>query len=236
MKKIFAIACKEVKSLFNAPMAYIVLVITVTVFNFFFFLIIDENREASLRDMFKLMEFMFVFIAPLLTMKIFAEEKLTGTMEFLATTPTTNSQVVLGKFFGILTFYTFLIMLTGIYYVVIEAFSSIDIFAMLSGYLGIWLEGAFFIAIGLMTSSWTPNQIIAALSSYVILISLYISISLVKYLSGSGLEVIRAISSWSHSQNLFAGIISTCDVMYFLSGILVCLLITRLSIENRLWR
>ena len=236
MNKIFVIAFKEIKTYFKSPIAYIVLVITVSVFNIFFFLIIDESREANLREVFKLMEFMFVFIVPLLTMKIFAEEKLTGTMEFLATTPTTHNQIVLGKFLGSASFLSLMIILTMIYYVIIAIFGRPDGLEALSGYLGIWLEGLFFISIGLMTSSWTPNQIIAALSSYVILLSLYVTMSILKYLSPSLEIFVRMASTWSHSENFFAGVITTGDILYFLSGIILCLAITRLSIENRLWR
>ena len=100
MNKVFAIAKKELTAYFKLPIAYIVLILTISVFNVFFYMIIDQNREASLRDIFKVMEFMFVFLIPLLTMKIFSEEKLTGTIEFLMTSPITNTAIVLGKYLG----------------------------------------------------------------------------------------------------------------------------------------
>ena len=75
MSKILAIAKKELAAYFQSPIAYIILIVTITTFNVFFFLIIDSNREATLRDVFKIMEFLLVFIIPLLTMKTFAEEK-----------------------------------------------------------------------------------------------------------------------------------------------------------------
>ena len=102
------IAKKELSHYFKSPIAYIILVITITVFNMFFFIIIDNNQEATLRDVFKVMEFLFVFIIPLLTMKTFAEEKAAGTMEFLMTTPTKNSAIVLGKYLGSVIFFTLL--------------------------------------------------------------------------------------------------------------------------------
>ena len=97
MNKSFVIAVKELKEYFKSPIAYIVLIGTISIFNIFFFLIIDQGQEVNLRDVFKIMEFLFIFIVPLLTMKIFAEEKFSGTMEFLMTTPTTNTAIVLGK-------------------------------------------------------------------------------------------------------------------------------------------
>ena len=97
MGKILTIAFKELKIYFKTPTAYIILTVIVSVFNVFFFIIIDQNRESTLRDMFSLMEFMFVFIIPVLTMKLFSEEKQTGTIEFLMTTPTTDTAIVMGK-------------------------------------------------------------------------------------------------------------------------------------------
>jgi ABC-2 type transport system permease protein len=236
MSKIIAIAKKELKTYFKSPIAYIVLIITIAIFNTFFFLIIDENREANLRDVFKVMEFLFIFIVPLLTMKLFAEEKSSGTMEFLMTTPTTNTEIVLGKYLGSLMFFTIIVAMTLSYYFIIEFFGQPDSLTMLSGYLGVWLEGALFIAIGMLTSSWTKNQIIAALSSYVILFLLYFSISFIKYFSGTAESLIRHMGTWSHSENFIAGLVTTSDMVYYLSGIFVCIIFTRLSIENRLWR
>ncbi|MCG2710718.1 MAG: ABC transporter permease [Candidatus Omnitrophica bacterium] len=236
MSKIAAIAKKELKAYFKSPIAYIVLIITISIFNIFFFLIIDENREASLRDVFKVMEFLFIFIVPLLTMKIFAEEKSSGTMEFLMTTPTTNTAIVLGKYLGSLVFFTLIVAMTLSYYFIIEFFGQPDRLTILSGYLGVWLEGALFIAIGMLTSSGTKNQIIAAMSSYVILFLLYFSISFIKYFSSTAQVLIRYAGTWSHSENFIVGLITTADVVYYLSGIVICIMLTRLSIENRLWR
>jgi ABC-2 type transport system permease protein len=182
------------------------------------------------------MEFMFVFLVPLLTMKTFSEEKLTGTMEFLMTTPTTNTAIVLGKYLGSLIFFTLLLIMTTVYYLIIEYFGRPDRLATLSGYTGVWLEGAFFLSIGILTSSWTRNQIVAAISSYTILFLLYFSSSFIKYFSGTAETVIRYISTLSHLENFTVGLVTTADSVYYLSGIVVCIVLTRFSIENRLWR
>ncbi|RKY37655.1 MAG: ABC transporter [Candidatus Omnitrophota bacterium] len=236
MNKIFAIAAKELKVYFKSPIAYIVLIITISIFNIFFFLIIDQGQEANLRDVFKIMEFLFIFIVPLLTMKTFAEEKFSGTMEFLMTTPTTNTEIVLGKYLGSLIFFTLIIGLTTSYYFIIEFFGQPELLAIFTGYLGIWLEGALFIAIGILASSLTKNQIIAAISSYVILFLLYFSISFIKYFSGHTEALIRYVGTWSHAGNFTMGLITLADLVYYLSGIFICILFTRLNIENRLWR
>ncbi|MBP9853983.1 MAG: ABC transporter permease subunit [Candidatus Omnitrophica bacterium] len=234
MNKIICIASKELKVSFQTPVAYILLCLSLTIFNIFFFIIIDENREATLRDMFTLMEFMFVFLIPLITMKTLAQEKESGTMEFLKTTPTTDAAIILGKYFGVLMFFSIMILLTLPYYLIIEHFGAPDRSAVLVGYLGLWLEGAFFIAIGIMTSSFTKSQVLAAMTSYILILLLYFSLSLTKYVSGSSLEILKYITVMPHTQNYFAGMILTSDIVYFLTGIVLCLMISRLGIEERL--
>lgn len=236
MNKIWAIANKELAAYFKSPIAYIILVITIAIFNIFFFMIIDSNAEATLRDVFKVMEFLFVFIIPLLTMKTFAEEKAAGTMEFLMTTPTTNTQIVFGKFLGSFIFFTLIVALTLAYYFIMEAFGAPDRAAVLTGYLGVWLEGAMFIAIGLLVSSLTRSQIVAAIGSYIILFLLYFSISFIQYTEGATEAFVRYLSTSSHSENFSVGLITASDLMYYIGSILFCLVLTRLSIENRLWR
>ncbi len=236
MSKIFTIAKKELKTYFKSPIAYIVLVITVSLFNMFFFMIISQNREVSLREVFQVMEFMFVFFVPILTMRLFSEEKSTGTMEFLMTSPLTNTDIVLGKYLGVLIFFSILIGMTLVYYPIVEYFGNPDRMTILTGYAGIWLEGAFFLAIGVMTSSWTQTQIISAISSYMILFMLYFSESLTKYFSGATEIIIQQLGPRSHLESFSAGIITAGDLVYYFSGILIALTLTRLSIENRLWR
>jgi ABC-2 type transport system permease protein len=236
MNKIFALTKKELHSFFSSPIAYIILIVMLSLFNIFFFLIIDQNREVSLRDVFQLMEFMLVFFIPLLTMRLFSEEKSNDTMEFLLTAPLTHTMIVLGKYFSMIIFFTLLIGLTFSYYFIVEYFGDPDPYSMLSGYLGIWLEGAFFIAVGLLASSWTSNQIIAAMVSYLILFSLYFATSFTQYVSGSAEHFLIQLSTHTHLENFAIGIITPSDVVYYLSGILLCLALTRLSIDNRLWR
>ncbi len=236
MNKIIVIARKELTAYFKSPIAYIILILTISIFNIFFFMIIDENREVSLRDVFKIMEFMFVFLTPLLTMKTFSEEKSAGTMEFLMTTPTTNTAIVLGKYLGSLIFFSLLLLMTTVYYLIIEYFGQPDRLATLSGYIGVWLEGAFFLSIGILASSWTRNQIVAAISSYSILFLLYFSASFTKYFSGTAETVIQYVSTLNHLENYAVGLVTAADMVYYLSGIVVCIALTRLSIENRLWR
>ena len=224
MNKILAVARKELAVYFRLPMAYIILLVTTVTFNAFFFLIIDQNAEASLRDVFKVMEFMFVFLVPLLTMKAFAEEKATGTMEFLMTSPLKIRHIVVGKYLGVLGFFTLMVGITGVYYGIIEFFGTPDRLATLVGYGGVWLEGAFFLAVGLLASAWTRHQIVAAICSYLVLFGLYFCSAAVPYLDGPLREIARYLSASTHAENLAVGLLSSRDAIYYLTGIVWCLL------------
>jgi len=236
MSKIWAIARKELKSYFKSPVAYIILLITIAIFNILFYVIIDTNQEATLRDIFKVMEFLFVFILPLLTMKVFAEEKAAGTMEFLMTTPTSNTAIVLGKYLGSFLFLTLIMLITSVYYGIVEYFGEPDRAAILWGYMGLWLEGSMFIAVGLLISSLTRSQMVAAICTYIILFLLYFALSFVQYVDGAGEVLVRYISTMPHAENFAVGLVTISDAIYYISGIIFCLVLTRLRIENRLWR
>ncbi|MBF0571778.1 MAG: Gldg family protein [Candidatus Omnitrophica bacterium] len=236
MNKIIAIAKKELSVYFKSPIAYIILILTIAIFNIFFYMIIDQNKEVALKDVFQVMEFMFIFLVPLLTMGAFAQEKASGTMEFLMTAPVTNTAIVIGKYLGALVFFSSLIGMTFMYYGIVEYFGTPDRMTILTGYLGVWLEGAFFLGVGMLTSCWTGNQVIAAISSYAILFLMYFSSNFLQYFTGAVKVMIQALGTGGHLENLAVGIITVSDVVYYISGILICLFLTRLSIENRLWQ
>lgn len=236
MNKTLIVARKELSSYFRSPAAYIIFVLTISIFNIFFYMIIDQNKEVSLKDVFQVMEFMFIFLVPLLTMGTFAPEKQSGTMEFLMTAPLTNTAIVLGKYLGALIFFSCLIVMTFVYYGIVEYYGTPDRMTIWTGYLGVWLEGAFFLAVGILTSCWTRNQTIAAMTAYVFLFLLYFSANFLPYLKGTFKVLVNALGTGGHLENLAAGIITPSDLLYYLSGILICLFLARVSIENRLWR
>ncbi len=234
MSQLMSIVRKELSAHFKSPVAYIILVLTVAIFNIFFYMIIEQDREASLKGVFQAMEFMLVFLVPILTMKIFAEEKAVGTIELLMTSPLTNTQIVLGKYLGVLAFFTIMIGVTLVYAVIVACWGDPDGKVLASGYAGIWIEGAFFLAVGMMTSSWTRNQIVAAITSYAILFVVYFSISFMKYFNGPAEVLVRQLSTWAHLENFVSGVITAGDIVYYSSGIAVCCVVTRMSIENRI--
>lgn len=233
LSRIFAVFRKDVKSLTVSPAAGIVLLVSSGIFNAFFFLLVDQEGEATLRDIFKVMEFMLVFIMPLLTMKMFAEERSEGTFELLMTSPVSDLALVLGKFSAVFFFYTGMLLLTLPYYFILEIYSEPDRVAILSGYLGLWMEGALFIAIGMAMSALTRSQVIAAITAYVILFLSYFSMGVLKFVSGAAAEVVRYSGVWSHAENLQIGIVQSTDMIYFASLIVFFFGLTRLALARR---
>lgn len=233
MDKVYFIAKKELSSYFKSATAYIVFALMISIFNIFFFMIIDQNREASLRDVFLVMDFMLIFLAPIITMRLFSEEKMNGTMEFLMTSPVSTKAIVLGKYSAVLVLFSILICITFLYYGIIEFFASPDRMTIFSGYLGVWLEGALFLAIGLLASSWTRNQIVAAMLTFAIILSLYFLTNVAPYFTGLAEAVLQNLATLTHLESLVSGVIRLSDITYYLSGIVLCLILTWLSIERR---
>ncbi|MBF0479678.1 MAG: ABC transporter permease subunit [Candidatus Omnitrophica bacterium] len=233
MRKINAIAQKELLALFCSPIAYVILFLSTVIFNVFFFMIIDQNREAQLKDVFTVVEFMLVFFVPIFTMKIFSEERASGTLEFLLTAPVKDIEIVLGKFLGLSIFLTCVLAPTLIYYFILSRFSDFDRLAALWGYCGLWLEGYLFIAIGIFLSSLCRSQIVAAMSSYMVLFLLYFTLSFKTYTQGMWSSVIGYAAVMTHTENFFTGIFLLSDLVYFVSGILFFLLLTKLVLKFR---
>ncbi|MBF0384488.1 MAG: ABC transporter permease subunit [Candidatus Omnitrophica bacterium] len=233
MRKIFAIAVKELKTYFMSPSAYIILIICVAIFNFFFFVIIDENREATLRDVFLAMHFIFMTVIPIITMKVFSEEKASGTLEFLLTTPTTPSTIVLGKYLGSGIFLSIIIAVSSVYLFILEVFGSPDILSSLCGYLGVLLQGCAAVAIGVFISSLTKSQAISGILTYVVLFFIYFAEILKKYVPEYLSVILTQLSSSNRAEGFNTGVISLSDLVYYLSIIIFSLVLSRLSLERR---
>ena len=161
MNHILTIGGRQFRSYFNGPVAYIVICIVMLTLGFFFWNTFFLYGRASAREMFRWLGLILVFSLPALTMGLLAEEKRTGTIELLITMPVTEAQVILGKFVGVVGLYAVLLLLTLPYPMSISTLGHLDWGPVWSGYLGLFLQGSAVLAIGLMASSWTDNQLIA---------------------------------------------------------------------------
>ena len=233
------IALKEFKSYLASPMAYVVtgifLAITGIFFSFFGPTATATFSETSLRGFLQAGSILLLLFAPLLTMRLLAEERKMGTMELLLTAPVRDSEIILGKFFGSLFIVIAMLVLTFYYPILLMAFGDPDIGPMVTGYLGLFLLGSTSLAVGIFASSLTSNQIVAAVVSGAILLALYfIGIAADSLPEALG-EVIGFFSLATYFPDFMRGIIDTRGIIYYLSLTTLFLFLAIRSLDNSRW-
>lgn len=257
MKNILVIAGKEIRSLFVSPIAYVVLTGFLLLGGWFFFNLLFrfsylitlytglQNpqglqglnlNEHVISPLLHNLAIVLVIMVPIITMRSFAEEKQSGTYELLLTSPLTVGQLVWGKFLGTLFFVLVMILLTGIYPAILLFYGNPEPGILASGYLGLFLVAVAFVSIGLLTSSLTENQIVAAVACFVILLLLHV-LSWPAETTGAALgDLLKYLSVIEHFGELVKGVVDTKDLFYFLTLILLSLFLTHRSVEASRWR
>ena len=252
MRNILTIAGKEIRSLFVSPIAYVVLTGFLLLGGWFFFNLLFrfnylltlytglQNSEGLqslnlnehvMAPLLHNLTIVLVIMIPIITMRAFAEEKRSGTYELLLTSPLKVTEIVLGKLFGSAAFIAVMILLTGIYPGILLLYGNPELGMIASGYLGLFLLGAVFVSVGLLTSSLTENQIVAAVSCFVVLLLLYV-ISWPAETAGSVLGgALKYLSVVEHFGELVKGLIDTQDIVYFLSLVALSLFLAHRSVE-----
>jgi ABC-2 type transport system permease protein len=238
LKIIWTLFKKELMSYFNSPIAYIFIAVFLAAGNWLFFQNFFVYQQATMREYFSLLPWIFLFLTPAVTMRLWAEEKKSGTIEFLLTMPITTAQAVLAKFFGALAFMFFALLLTITIPVSISFLGRIDFGPVIGSYLGsLFLAGAY-LALGLFLSSLTRNQIIAFVLG---LVSCFLV-----FIIGADFVLISAppalaplmsfLSLGSHFDNIARGVIDSKDIIYYLSFIFFFLWLNTRVIEKRAWK
>jgi ABC-2 type transport system permease protein len=257
MRNILSIAAKDVRSQFVSPIAYVVLTGFLLLGGWFFFNLLARfnyllqlylsfrNPDAMARmnlnelviaPLLQNLSVVLVILVPVITMRSFAEEKRSGTYELLMTSPLTITQIVIGKFLGAFVFILVMLLLTGVYPIILLVYGNPEIGVILAGFVGLLLLATAFVAVGLLTSSLTENQIIAAVSCLVVLLLLYV-ISWPAETAGETMgAVLKYLSLTEHFSEMVKGIIDTKDVAYFVSVIVLALFLTQRSVESLRWR
>jgi gliding motility-associated transport system permease protein len=188
------------------------------------------------RPLFMVLSVVLLFLLPLVTMRLLAEERRAGTAELLFTFPLTDWAIILGKFAAALLVYLIFLAFTFSYSVALGFMVRIDWGAMAAGYLGLILLGACFLALGLFASSLTENQIIAGVVGFALLLLFWI-IGWVQELGAGTLgKVMQSLSLMSHYDNFTKGVINTRDLVYSVSFIFFFLFLTKRQLESRRWR
>ena len=239
MRNILTIAGKEIRSYFGSPMAYVVTAVFLVMTGYFFADSLGGRfAQANIRGFLLIpAPYILVVLAPLLSMRLFAEEAKMGTLELLLTAPVRDYHVVIGKYLasvvvlasmiGLTIYYPILLMLLGF---------TPDLGPVVSGYVGLFLLGMAFLSVGIFTSSLTNNQIVAAVLTVGILLLLTVFYFGSTYLLGISADIIGYLAWFPHFRDFAFGIIDTKDVIYFVSIAAAFLLFTVQSVSARRWR
>lgn len=229
---------REFTSYFNSPIAYIFVAIFLVVINYLFFQKFFLTGQVSMRNWFALLPWVLLLLAPALTMRVWAEEKKTGTVEFLLTLPIKDWEVVLAKFFSCMSFLLFVLALSLTIPLTLGRLGDMDGGAVLTGYVGTILLGAMYISLGLLISSFTSNQIIAFLISLAVIFTIFFigSTGLLNFVSGGVARFLQFLSSSSHFDNITKGIFDSRDIIYYLSTTALFLYFNVQVIGSRKWR
>ena len=232
-----AIAQRELKSYFVSPVAYVVTAFFLLIAGYLFSLILLQSNEATLRYLQSNLSVIWLFVTPFLTMRLLAEEQRTGTIELLLTNPVRDAEVVAGKYLGALVFLFFMLAFTLYYPALIYLLSGRpDLGPMAAGYLGIVLQAGAFLAVGLLASSLTENQMISAILSFAVLLVLWLADAVSNNLGSPVRDIFKYLSITQQFNDFPRGIIDTSHVVYFLSLVAACLALTVLSLQTRRWR
>ena len=231
-----AIAERELKSLFVSTVAWVIAAGFLAVSGLLFSVILLTSNEASLRYLISNLSVILLFVAPFLTMRLLAEENRLGTVELLLTNPVRDSEVVLGKFLGVMGFIVAMLVLTLYFPALLFIFGTPDPGPIATGYLGVLLQAAAFAAIGLAVSSTTENQIVAAFLSFAINLVLWLSESVSQFVPPPLSSTMKFLSITSHFQDFSRGVIDTSHLIFFISLVAAALFLTYLSLQTRRWR
>lgn len=230
----FSIFKKEFKSYFNSPIAYVM----IGLFIFISSMIFNINLTNGIAEyIFNLnyMALVLILIVPILTMKLLADEKKSGTEVLLVTSPASLTSIVVGKYLA--AFSVFLVMtgITFIYPIILSVLGEPYIPEVIGGYVGFILLGAAFIAFGVFASSLTESQIISAIVSVVGLLMMWLLQGIAPSLGGIWSKILSWFSLYSRTEDFFAGILSLGPVVYYLSFSAVFVFLTIRVIEKRRW-
>lgn len=248
------IARRELGAFFVSPIGYVVATVLVLPVSFLGYLArIGTGQAVTMNGIFSLVALLMVFFTPLYTMRLLAEERRSGTLEILLTSPVRDWEVVIGKWLGGLAFYLATIAFTLVYVVLISVYQpfhsttsifgihlqlpNVDYGGIVAGYVGVILVGAAWVALGLLASSLTSNQIIAAVLGVGLLLAFqYLFGTLSTFLLPPYSEFFDYLSAGSHAQSFGLGRIVLRDVVYFLTLTAAALFITTRVVESRKWR
>ncbi len=253
--RIWPIFKKEMRLYFTSPIAYVIVAVFFFISGLFFWSIFDFFSKASMQSMMNPqfardlnvtdgvfrpllsnVTVILLLLMPMVTMRLFAEERRSGTIELLLTYPVRDGAVLLGKYFAALALYALMLVGTLLYPGLILYFAPIEWGSLLTGYVGLLLLGATFLAVGVFISSLTENQIIAAIVTFGALLALWIVGWSADSVGGTWGKVLSHLSIIEHFDSFAKGVFDTKDVIFYVDVTIVALFLSLRSLEARRWR
>ncbi len=233
MQNVWPIFKKEMRAYFTSPVAYIVITVFLLICGWFFSTSLFVVGQASLRNLFQIIPFVLTFFVPAITMRLVSEEKKTGTFELLSTMPVTDHGVILGKYLAALALLAIAIGCTLTYAFTVGGLGNIDAGVTFAGYIGLFLLGAGYVAIGVLASSLTENQIIAFIVSFVIIFALSLVDKVLMFVPAKLASVFEYLSAEYHFNNIARGVLDTRDLVYYASLIVLGLYFSARALQRR---
>jgi ABC-2 type transport system permease protein len=256
MRNILAIAQKELRSYFASPIAYIVLGFWALLYGWFFVTILAyfirqsmqmnqfgmqgpqamNVNQQLIRPLVQNVTILVLFLLPMVTMRTYSEEKRSGTIELLLTSPITDWHIILGKFIGAMALYGAMLAVTLIHLAVLFAFGNPEWKPIVTAYLGLLLLGGCFVSVGLFISSLTKNQIVAGMVTFAVFLLLWV-ITWIGSFSGPLVDQLtQYLSIIDHLDDFGKGVLDTTHIIYYCSFITFGLFLTSKSVESERWR
>jgi len=254
MRNIWIICRKEIRSYFVSPIAYILLVLFAAVFGLFFWsslgYFVNMAMEATLegeqfpmnineqvmRPLLANLNVIGLFFIPMITMRLFAEEKRSGTIELLTTSPITDMQVILGKWLAAVTMYALMLLSAGLDFLFLFKYGNPDWKPLAIGFLGLLLQAGGALAIGTFISVLTRNQIIAGAVTFGILLLLWVLSWPAQFETATWARVLAYICVVTHFESFAKGVVDSKDVIFYVTVIFLGLFFTARSMESMRWR
>lgn len=255
MNNVMAIAHKELKGYFASPVAYVVIGFSAILFGWFFINLLYYFDRAALQagagfegpqavnvnemlisPLFLNVSVILLFTLPLITMRTYAEEKRSGTIELLLTSPLTDFQIVMGKFLGSLVLYAAMLAVTLVHMGFLFAFGNPEWRPIVTGYLGLLLMGGCFLSLGLFISSLTKNQIIAGMVTFAVFLLFWVINWIASFTGPTMQTVLNYLSITEHLNDFARGVVDTKHLVYYVSFIAFSLFLTVRAVDSERWR
>lgn len=254
MRNMLAIAGKELRGYFASPIGYVLVGFYALLFGWFFYTLVAFFERQSMQmsaggpgsamnvnqmlvaPLLMNATVIMLLVFPLITMRTYAEEKRSGTIELLLTSPLTDWQIILGKFLGALGLYAVMLAVTLVHVAILFVFGTPEWKPIATGYLGLLLMGGSFLSLGLFISSLTKNQIVAGMITFSVFLLLWVINWVSTFVGPTMQTVLNYLSITEHFDDFAKGIIDTKHVVYYLSFIAAGLFLTMKSVDSERWR